>query len=260
MRPTHPILSVLFLLFLSSVTMAREFDARLESRTLQISDHPADTAHTLYVAGRVNTVLRFEQDCDPDRTRLTGWEGRFEPLLVGGRKVVLEPLRDLGVDERIPLLVTLADGTEIPFVLSPPSREKWGWTDHQVNVFKNRESYDAVLSALYAALKRERKLSEENERLKKEETCWITPSFESRSIRHAQDPSAPARLCRTPSYVLRLYHDQWRGDVAPGWNPGSAGVPGGIQARDALSGVACRGLCMGGTRCEPDQVKAYHAL
>lgn len=178
MRPMPLILSVLFLVFLSSVTMAREFDARLESRTLQLSDHPADTAHTLYVAGRVNTVLRFEQDCDPDKTRLTGWEGRFEPLVVGGKKVVLEPLRDLGVDERVSLLVTLADGTEIPFVLSPPSREEWGWTDHQVNVFKNRESYDAVLSSLYAALKRERQLREENERLKKEENsvdhAWAT--------------------------------------------------------------------------------------
>jgi hypothetical protein len=98
-----------------------------------------------------------------------GWEGRFEPLLVGSKKVVIEPLRDLNLDEAVPLLVTLVDGTEIPFIVKPPSREDWGWIDHQVNVFKDPESYDAVHSSLDDSLKRERKLSEENERFKKEE-------------------------------------------------------------------------------------------
>jgi hypothetical protein len=57
----------------------------------------------------VTSVLRFEQDVNPAKTKLLGWEGRFEPLLVGSKKVVLEPLHDLGNDERVPLLVTLND-------------------------------------------------------------------------------------------------------------------------------------------------------
>lgn len=44
-----------------------------------------------------------------------------------------------------------------------------GWTDHQVNVFKNPDSYNAVLSELYDTLKKERALSEEVQRFKKEE-------------------------------------------------------------------------------------------
>lgn len=157
------------LVLLASVAMAREPDDKTRIRTLLVSEHPSDATHTLYVSGQVIVVLLFEQDCDPARTKLLGWEGRFAPLLVGSRKVVLEALRNLDRDERLPLLVTLADGTEIPFLVSPPSREEWGWTDQQVNVFKNRESYNAVLSSLYDSLKRERKLREENERLKKEE-------------------------------------------------------------------------------------------
>jgi uncharacterized protein (TIGR02268 family) len=169
MRTIPAIRSVPLLGLLACVAVARAPDEKTEIRTLLISDHPADATHNIYVSGQVTTVLRFEQDCDPARTKLLGWEGRFEPLLVGSKKVVLEPLRDLGKDERVPLLVTLADGTEIPFLVSPPRSEAWGWTDHQVNVFKNRESYNAVLSSLYDSLKRERKLSEENKRFKKEE-------------------------------------------------------------------------------------------
>jgi hypothetical protein len=69
----------------------------------------------------------------------------------------------------MPLLVTLVDGTEIPFIVKPQSFEEWGWTDHQVNVFKDPESYNAVLSELYDTLKKERALREESQRLKQEE-------------------------------------------------------------------------------------------
>jgi hypothetical protein len=117
----------------------------------------------------VATVLRFEKDVDPAKTMLLGWEGRFEPLLVGSKKVVLVPIRDLDPEEALPLLVTLVDGTELPFLVKPPSREDWGWTDQQVNVFKDPDSFNAVLSSLYDSLKRERQLREENERFKKEE-------------------------------------------------------------------------------------------
>ena len=93
--------------------MAREPEGKVRVRTLTLSEHPRDSTHTLYVSGQVATLLRFEQDVDAARTKLLGWEGRFTPLLVGSRKVVIEPLRDLGRDEGVPLLVTLADGTEV---------------------------------------------------------------------------------------------------------------------------------------------------
>jgi uncharacterized protein (TIGR02268 family) len=161
--------AALFLVLVASVAVARDRQ-KVVVRTLLVSDHPGQSTPRVHVAGQIATVLRFEQPCDPVRTKLLGWEGRFEPVLVGGKKVVLEPLRDLDSDERFPLLVTLTDGTEIPFVLGPPSREEWGWTDQQVNVFKDPRSYDAVLSSLYDALGRKKALEEENERFRKEET------------------------------------------------------------------------------------------
>jgi uncharacterized protein (TIGR02268 family) len=153
---------------MASTALAQAREAAVV-RTFFISEHPEQEAHRVGVTGQVATVLRFEQPCDAARTRLLGWEGRFEPPAVFGKMVVLVPLRDLAEDERVPLLVTLADGTEVPFLVGPP-REQDGLPDQQVNVFRNRESYDAVLSALYDSLGREQKLRSENERFRKEET------------------------------------------------------------------------------------------
>ncbi len=161
--------SALFAVLVSSVAMARGPYDKVVIRTEKISDHPANPTSSIYVSGQVATVLRFEKGVDPTKTQLLGWEGRFEPLLVGSKAVVIQPIRDLNRDEAVPLLVTLVDGTEIPFIVKPQSFEEWGWTDHQVNVFMDHESYNAVLSELYDTLKKERALSEENQRLKKEE-------------------------------------------------------------------------------------------
>ncbi|WP_407740121.1 DUF2381 family protein [Hyalangium sp.] len=147
---------------MASVALARNPDDKSRIRTFKLSEHPGQSTETIYVSGQVATVLRFEKDVDPAKTKLLGWEGRFEPLLVGSKKVVIEPLRDLDRDEAVPLLVTLVDGTEIPFILKPPFTKDdggWeGWTDQQVNVFKDPDSYNAVLSSLYDSLKKERKL------------------------------------------------------------------------------------------------------
>ncbi|QRK09903.1 DUF2381 family protein [Archangium violaceum] len=159
----------LLFVFVASMALARDSDDKIMIRTLKVSEHPGQEAHGIYVAGQVVTALRFEKEVDPAKTKLLAWEGRFEPPLVGGRTVVLEPIRDLDGDEAVPLLVTLVDGTEFAFLVKRPSREDWGWIDHQVNVFKDPDSYNAVLSSLYDSLKRERELSEENERFKKEE-------------------------------------------------------------------------------------------
>jgi uncharacterized protein (TIGR02268 family) len=169
MRTSQITRSGLLLVFVAFAALARDPDDKIMIRTLKVSDHPSQEAHNIYVAGQVVTTLRFVKEVAPTKTKLLAWEGRFEPPLVGGKKVVLEPIRDLNSDEAVPLLVTLVDGTEFVFLVKRPSREDWGWIDHQVNVFKDPDSYNAVLSSLYDSLKRERELSEENERFKKEE-------------------------------------------------------------------------------------------
>jgi uncharacterized protein (TIGR02268 family) len=160
---------VLLAVLVSSVALASDPHEKIVIRNELISAHPGISTSSVYVSGQIATVLRFEQDVDPPRTKLLGWEGRFEPLVVGGKMVVIMPIRDLNRAEAVPLLVTLVDGTEIPFIVKPKSLEEWGWTDHQVNVFKDREGYNTVLASLNDSLKRERQLREENERLKQEE-------------------------------------------------------------------------------------------
>ena len=49
---------------------------------------------------------------------MLAWEGRFEPVACAGKRVLLEPLRDLEPEDRLMLLVTLADGTELPFTVT----------------------------------------------------------------------------------------------------------------------------------------------
>jgi hypothetical protein len=101
---------------------------------------------------------------------MLGWEGRLEPLSVVRNKVILEPLHDLNADEALPLLVTLVDGTEVSFLLRPPRRQEWAWADQQIDVFKDRDSYAAMHSALQRAIKENGTLTEENARYRKEET------------------------------------------------------------------------------------------
>lgn len=169
MRSRLPSTWVLLVFLMASTALARDRE-KVNARTILLTGHPGDSAHPVYVSGQVATVLRFELPCDPSRTKLLGWEGRFEPLLVGGRKVVVEPVRDLDSDEDVPLLVTLVDGTEIAFLMKPAPSGEWGLVDQQLNVFKSRESYEAMLSKLYDTLEEKRKLQQEVERFRKEET------------------------------------------------------------------------------------------
>jgi uncharacterized protein (TIGR02268 family) len=168
MRTILPIRSVLLVVLVASAALASERE-KLVIRTVLLSEHPNSSTDYVYVKGQVVTVLRFEQPVHSARTKMLGWEGRLEPLGVVGNKVILEPLRDLARDEGIPLVVTLMDDTEIPFLLRPPKGEE-GWADQQVNVFKNRETYEAMFSALMRALKREKALEEEVECFRQERT------------------------------------------------------------------------------------------
>lgn len=150
---------------MASAAVAEDREPRV--RNLYLSEDPRDVTPRIHVGDRIATVLRFEQDVDPERTKLLGWEGWFEPVLAGGRSVVVVPRQKIPPEDSFLLLVALADRTELPFIVTARERER---VDQQVNVFPDRESSDAVRSRLSDAHLRERVLREENERYRKEET------------------------------------------------------------------------------------------
>lgn len=102
---------------------------------------------------------------------MLAWEGRFAPVGCDGKRVLLEPLRDLKPDDRLMLLVTLADGTELPFTVTSRQETLTDRTgDQQVNVFPDREAPKAVLASLYDSLKREQNLKDEVARYREEDS------------------------------------------------------------------------------------------
>ncbi|MCP3141730.1 DUF2381 family protein [Pyxidicoccus xibeiensis] len=173
-------------------------------RNLFVSKDPKSAVPQISVAGGVATTLRFEKPCDPSRTRLLGWEGRFEPLLVGGRSVLIVPLRTLAAGERFLLHVTLMDGTSIPFTVTSNRY----LTDGQVNVYPDAESPEAVRKALAEKQKENEELLAENQRQREEET----------SANHALAALlATGQLKLTPfkkQEVWRLYEDGVELEVA----------------------------------------------
>jgi uncharacterized protein (TIGR02268 family) len=161
--------STLFLALVASIAGAEE--RAPNERAIFFSDHPSQESPEVYVVGGVVTVLALEQPCDPTRTKMLGWEGRFEPLQCAGRWVLLAPIRDLEPKDRFMLLVTLADGTELPFTVTSRQENVMDRTgDQQVNVFRNREASKAVLASLYDSLRREEKLRETVARYQKEDS------------------------------------------------------------------------------------------
>lgn len=161
--------STLLLALVASVTGAKERGPN--ERNIYLSDHTSQEAPDVYVVGGIVTVLRLEQPCDPARTRMLAWEGRFEPVECVGKRVLLEPLRNLEPKDRLVLLVTLADGTELPFTVTSRQETTDDRTgDQQVNVFRDREAPKAVLASLYESLRREGQLREQVERYRKEDS------------------------------------------------------------------------------------------
>jgi hypothetical protein len=166
----HPLLFRFPLLLVLVASDAVPKVCEPKERTLILSEHPRSEIPKVYVGGRTATVLRLEKDCDSERTSLMGWQGYFEPLVCRDRFVLLYPLRDLTPSDRFILRVMLTDGTELPFIVTA-RQQSYGdrQVDQQVNVFADREGYDAVLASLYRALEDARGLREENERYRKEE-------------------------------------------------------------------------------------------
>ena len=162
--------ALVVLLVVSTSTVAQQLPCLMElprPRSIYVSKGAKAEVPELFVAGEVVTTLRLDTPCDPSRTKLLGgWEGHFEPVLAGGRSVVIVPLRNLAPGDRFQLLVTLADGTELPFTLTASK----SFVDRQVNVFPDPESPEALRSALEESRQENKALREENLRREEEET------------------------------------------------------------------------------------------
>jgi uncharacterized protein (TIGR02268 family) len=139
-------------------------------RNIYLRDGPKDKAKRLFVSGQVVTVLRLPQPCDPARTKMLGWEGRFEPVECVGKSVLVVPLQNLEPEDRFLLLVTLADGKELPFTITAVSKERER-PDQQVNVFLDPETRDALRAQLKDTRLRERMLEEAHRRHLREDTA-----------------------------------------------------------------------------------------
>jgi uncharacterized protein (TIGR02268 family) len=116
-----------------------------------------ESEREIRVAAHTSTTLRFEIPPSPSLTNLGGWEARFEPLLVGGSTVVLVALNELSLKDRVPLTVTLMDGTVLPFTLVPAQET----VDTQVDVFLHTESVHALRRALEDEREKKEKLQAE---------------------------------------------------------------------------------------------------
>jgi hypothetical protein len=156
---------VLLLFLVTSVAIAEEYEPRIRNVTLP--DGPDQIARPVFVAGDIVTVLRFEKEVDPARTELVGWKGRFEPLFIGGKKVAIEPFYNLTSEDRFPLVVTLVDGTQVPFTIQTPRDAR---VDHQVNLYWDRESDKYLRASLENARRQEKFYREIAEQYEQEET------------------------------------------------------------------------------------------
>lgn len=131
-----------------------------------LKDQPGQPVQTVHIAAEVATDLMFPREVNPSLTRLIGGDGRFEPLMVAGRSVVIVPLRDLALSESFSLIVTLKDGMVIPFTLHAPGLRDS--SDGQVDVYLDQEAPAAVRRALVQARGRLEALTAQNERYEQE--------------------------------------------------------------------------------------------
>jgi len=136
-----------------------------QHRSLYLFGEPNEPAPEIQVAARTSSTLRFELPPSPSRATLGGWADRFEPPLVGGSSVVVVPLHALSSTDRVPLTVTLADGTVLPFTLVPAQDT----VDVQVDVFPHAESAKALRRALDEAQEENKKLRSEVHRYQQEQ-------------------------------------------------------------------------------------------
>jgi uncharacterized protein (TIGR02268 family) len=130
---------------------------RLRVRDIFLPSQQDGPAPDIYVDARHATVLRFEDSLVPVSVHVPDWKGRFEQPLAHGQSVLLVPLVKLHEHERIPLLITLQDGTPVPFslVASPAI------PDQQVNVLLRSGSCTDVRHQLESERERREALQQQ---------------------------------------------------------------------------------------------------
>jgi len=161
--------ALLMLLLVASLAGSQEQFSLVRQpvpRTLYLSDDPRSSVPELFVAAGKVTTLRFEVPCDPARTKLLSGDGLFEPLLVGGKSVVIVPVRELEPEDRFLLQVTLVDGASLPFVVTAARHR----VDGQVDVFPDPESPEALRTRLEEKQEENELLRAANQRYLQEET------------------------------------------------------------------------------------------
>jgi uncharacterized protein (TIGR02268 family) len=164
MRNFLPPRSALLVVLLASVAVAKE--RAPESRFVLLSEGSKEEVSPVYVSGGMSTVLRFVEPVDPEKTKLLGWEGRFEPVLAGGRLVVITPLKDLEKADRFLLVVTLQNGKEFPFTVTTQDER----FDHQINVLLNEPHVESLQVYSEHLKQRQNALEKENEQLQSEKS------------------------------------------------------------------------------------------
>jgi hypothetical protein len=131
------------------------------------ADQPDQPVQTIHVSAEVATTLVFPSEVDPLGTRLVGGDGRFEPLMIAGRVVVIIPLHSLAAGESFSLVVALKGGLHIPLALRRPGLRDT--SDGQVDIYLNKDRAPAVRRALELSQSRVEALTAENGRHVQEE-------------------------------------------------------------------------------------------
>jgi len=139
----QPITLVLALaLLLGTAARAQPSPAREQrQRSITVTGSPADPPPEIHVAKGVATLLRFKSQLNRDAVDVDGRSSRIT-VDVGDGSIILEPLSDLGVAERLVVSAPFADGQRAVFVLvSSPSE-----VDTRVDVIR-REPPDIACQA-----------------------------------------------------------------------------------------------------------------
>ena len=86
MRDLLPSRFVLLTVLMCSVALASDSCEESFIRNEMISDHPGLSTSSVYVSGQIVTVLRFEKEVDPAKTKLAGVGGAVRAPARGGQE------------------------------------------------------------------------------------------------------------------------------------------------------------------------------
>jgi uncharacterized protein (TIGR02268 family) len=123
-------------------------------RSITVTGNTADPPPELRVAKGVATLLRFKSQINRDAVEMDG-RGTRITVDVGDGSIILEPLLDLGVAERLVLSVPFTDGQRAVFVLvSSPSE-----VDTRIDVIRREQTVELCQAELAEAKARCSKIS-----------------------------------------------------------------------------------------------------